>query len=132
MRRQTRPYIEDRQISDLPPVAKAIRCEGSMDRAIELTVDVRSLPSGRREEAILCPLSAMKPGQTLLVVSDRDFHALEADLELDYPGKFLVRVLPEEGSRRHLAAIAKLGDTPRFRARWESPADLGWKTVRDP
>jgi hypothetical protein len=43
-----------------------------------------------------------------------------------------VRLLPEEGSCRHLAAIAKLGDTPPFHARWENAADAGWKTVRDP
>lgn len=103
----------------------------SMDPAIELTIDVRPLPASRREEAVLRVLSTLRSGRAVLVVSDAGFHALEADLALDYPGKFVVRRLLE-APRRHRLIIAKTGDTPTFRARWESALDTSWSPVRDP
>lgn len=102
-----------------------------MDRAIDLTIDTRYLPIGRREEAVLQALCSMPVGRSMLVISDAGFHALEVEIALAYPGKFATERLPEE-PHRYRAIMTKLGDTPPFRAEWESALDSPWDTSRDP
>lgn len=102
-----------------------------MNQKAELTIDLRYLPRGRRGEAVLHPLSGIQPGDAITVVSDSDPHSLQLDLNLEYPGKFVMRRLPST-SEQHRAIIAKVGDTPHFHARWEVTSDAASRTVHDP
>lgn len=97
----------------------------------DLTLDVRHMPIGCRDAAILPTLCAMEPRRTVLVVSDADLHALALDLEMTYPGKFVVRLL-RDGRGSHCAVIGKVGRTPPSRAPWEAALASSWSAVRDP
>jgi uncharacterized protein (DUF2249 family) len=123
--------LADREDARYEVAARPASGNHLLDRAADLQLDVRHLPIGSREAAILPTLCTMAPRSTVLVVSDRDSHALAADLELTYPGKFVLHALPRERDR-HRVLIVKLGETHPFRTPWESALASSWSIVRDP